>query len=48
MGKEHKVAAKQGAGLCVEHREIVVAVRGRPRPQEGNFRRQIQFEFAVY
>ena len=47
VGKEHQIAREQGPGLLVEHGDIVVAMRGRPRPYRQGSRSEIEFDGAV-
>ena len=45
--EEHEIAREQGAGLLVEHGEIVVAVRGRPGSYRQRARAEVEFCAAV-
>ena len=42
--EEHEITREQGSGLLVEHREIAVAMRGRPRPQDKDCGTEIELE----
>src|ERR1700737_5221424 len=48
MTEEDKIAGEQRAGLLGDHGEIVVAVRRRPRPQDGAPAPEIKFEDSVH
>ena len=47
VGQKHQVACKQGSGFLIEHREIAIAMRGRPRPQRERSCAEIQVERAA-
>jgi hypothetical protein len=46
MGQKHQIARKQGSGVFIEHREIAIAMRGRPRLQHEGPSSEIQLERA--